>query len=136
MSSYPRILAIDYGTKRVGVALSHGSLAEPLAILSQTPQLMTQLSKILTDEGIEKIVVGVSENEMAVKTKAFVSELKTWVSIPIELVDETLSSHTVATNLKEAGASLATRQRPIDDRAAAVFLQEYLDGVLTPLDAE
>jgi putative Holliday junction resolvase len=127
MKQYPVILAIDFGTKRVGVAISRGSLAEPLTILPQNEGVFSALLKIFDAERVEKIVVGMSENEMAVKTAHFIEQLKTKTNLPLEIVDETLSSHTVQTNLKESGASLRVRQRPIDDRAAATFLQEYLD---------
>lgn len=127
MSSYPVVLAIDFGTKRVGVAISRGSLAEPLVILANSPTLLTEIQTLLDQEAVEQIVIGISENVMAELTKDFVEQLKTVTQLPITLVDETLSSHTVATQLKESGASLKTRQQPIDDRAAAGFLQEYLD---------
>lgn len=128
MSLYPVVLAIDFGTQRVGVAISRGSLAEPLRILPNQPSLVDDIQAIINDEQVEQLVVGISENEMARQTQAFVDQLKKVVTVPVELVDETLSSHTVATQLKEAGAPLRTRQQPIDDRAAAVFLQEYLDS--------
>jgi putative Holliday junction resolvase len=78
---------------------------------------------------VEKLVIGISENEMAEKTQAFIDQLRQVLQMPIEVTDETLSSHTVATQLKEAKAKLSQRQKPIDDRAAAVFLQDYLDSV-------
>jgi len=129
MSIYPVILAVDFGTKRVGVAISRGSLAEPLVIIPNSPTLLTQLKEILTQEKVEKLVVGLSENTMAELTRHFVTQLQTVTDLPIELVDETLSSHTAARKLRESGASLRVRQQPLDDRAAAEFLQEYLDGI-------
>lgn len=127
MEAYPVILALDYGTKRVGVAISRGSLAEPLTILPNDPALFTQIQHLIDANRVERVVVGLSENVMADLTQEFISQLKKKVTIPIQVTDETLSSYTVASQLKESGAKLKQRQQPIDDRAAAVFLQEYLD---------
>jgi len=127
MSFFQVVLAIDFGTKRVGVAISRGSLAEPLAILANNDQLLSKIEAMVVDEQVEQIIVGLSENEMARKTQEFVAQLAERIKVPIKTVDETLSSYIVATKLKELKASLKIRQQPVDDRAAAEFLQEYLD---------
>jgi RNase H-fold protein (predicted Holliday junction resolvase) len=68
--------------------------------------------------------VGLSENQMAEKTREFVTYLKRSVTVPIELYDETLSTKSVRNKLAEANRS--QRQR-VDHLAAAEFLQEWLD---------
>ncbi len=125
--SYPIILAIDYGTVRIGLAISRGSLAEPLKILPSDDTALSQILALCQEEQVQRIVVGLSENQMAQKTLAFIDRLKTMTQLPIETVDETLSSHTVHQQQLESGMKLTRRQAPIDHLAAASFLQEYLD---------
>ncbi len=120
-----RYLGIDYGTKRVGLAISHGSLAEPFQILSNDQNLYSSLVKVVEDELVEGVVVGISENEMAMKTTAFAEELRKHIDLPIYFADETLSSNTVEQRL--LSAKKKTRSGPIDHYAASVILQEWLD---------
>lgn len=120
-------LGIDYGTKRIGLAISRGTLAEPYQIIDATQEPIKAIHSICQAEGIEQLVVGMSENTMAERTRDFARELESEVKLPVTFVDETLSSYIVATKLKEMGASLNRRQQPIDDLAASLFLQEWLD---------
>lgn len=124
---YPKILAIDYGTTRVGLAISRGTLAEPLQILASNESLLPNLVAVIQSEKVEKIIVGLSENLMAEKTRAFVEQLRQHTDIPIDFVDETLSSHTVHQKMLKSGAKKSHRAANIDHLAAAEFLQEYLD---------
>ncbi|SRR5258708_1685700 len=120
-------LAIDYGTSRIGLAISRGSLAEPLQILPNDGNFFVKLEKILAEENVEHIIVGLSENTMAERTREFVKELETRIKIPVQFVDETLSSATVHEKIL-LSKKRSVRQQPIDHLAAAEFLQEYLDG--------
>ncbi len=122
------ILAIDYGTERLGIAVSRGSLAEPLKIVLNDAQLFHELKKIFDAELPTKVIIGLSENIMAEKTKKFVAELKKNIMIPVEFADETLTSKIVHEKLLTSGASQRKRRQPIDHLAAAEFLQEYLDN--------
>ena len=124
---HKRILAIDFGTVRIGIAVSRGTLAEPLLILPNNEQTFAQLKKLFIEEEIEEIVVGISENKMAELTEAFAVELKKITDLPVHFVDETLSSHTVHQKLRTAKKS--KREGDIDHYAAAEFLQEYLDTI-------
>lgn len=120
-----RILAIDYGTQRIGLAVSRYTLAEPLKIIGSNEKTFDKINQICEQEEIQRIVVGLSENEMAKKIEAFVEELKTHTDLPIELTDETLSSYSVHKKMKTAKKS--KRGGHIDHYAAAEFLQEWLD---------
>lgn len=128
MSSLPKALGIDYGTQRVGTALSFGTLAEPLTILPNSAGLLDHLKDIVDKHNIEVMVVGISENEMAEKTAAFIEQLKTKVQIPIEMWDETLTSSTVHQKLSEKSGKKQTYKGPIDHLAAAEILQDWLDS--------
>lgn len=121
------VLAVDYGRQRIGLAISRGTLAEPLQIIDATQLPIPEIAQICVDEGVGQLVVGVSENVMAEESRAFGQQLAAKTDLPVTFVDETLSSKTVAQRLKESNASLRRRQQPIDDLAAAVFLQDWLD---------
>lgn len=119
-----KVLAIDYGTERIGLALSYASLADPLTIIPNNEKAVSYICKIIDDYKVSHIIVGLSENEMALKTRAFVIALQRFTRIPIELYDETLSTKTVRNKLAEGNKSQKQR---VDHLAAAEFLQEWLD---------
>ena len=107
------ILGIDYGQRYLGLALSAGELAEPKGTI-ETKQIEVLEAKI-TQWGITKVVVGLSEGKMAEETKVWGKKLEKMLQLPVVFVDETLSS-------QEAGAD-----KDNHSKAAAVILQRYLD---------
>ncbi|NCO12080.1 MAG: Holliday junction resolvase RuvX [Candidatus Pacebacteria bacterium CG_4_10_14_3_um_filter_34_15] len=125
------ILAIDFGTVRIGLAISRYILAEPLEIIYNDESKFQKIKEICATHNIKKIIVGLSENEMARMTQVFAAELEAeikseWEYKPdLEYVDETLSSHSVHERLKSAKKS--KRNANIDHYAASVFLQDWLD---------
>ena len=125
------VLAIDFGTVRIGLAISRYTLAEPLEIIVNNEFKFSKIKEICVVEDVRRIIIGMSENEMARKTEEFANELKgevesNWESKPIiEFMDETLSSHSVHEKLKTAKKS--KRGADIDHFAAAEFLQEWLE---------
>jgi len=121
----PKVLAIDYGTVRVGLAVSMYTLADPLVILPNDDNLINKITELLGELDADLILIGISENEMAQKTKEFTRQLKKHTDLPIKFADETLSSHTVHEKLMTAKKS--KRSRDIDHYAAAEFLQAWLD---------
>lgn len=122
-----KVLAIDYGTKRVGLAVNHAGLAEPLTIVANDENLVPWLKSLIEDQEIELILVGISEQKMAEKTKFFAEKLKTAVGIPLDFFDETLSSAEARKRLAHSSMKLKSKQGPIDHYAAAIFLQDWLD---------
>lgn len=125
------VLAIDFGTVRIGLAVSRHTLADPLEIIPNDEHKFQKIQQVCQENEVEKIIVGMSENEMAEKTRKFVSELETeidlkWQQKPsVEFIDETLSSKTVHQKLQMAKKS--KRSAHIDHLAAAEFLQDWLD---------
>lgn len=111
------ILGIDYGEKWCGLATSDGSLAQPLKSVNIS-NIFEEVEKLKP----EKIVVGLSEKNMAKKTLVFVNKLKVWVKVPIETIDETLTS-IEAEKIKPKDKQ---KQHAI---AAALILQRYLDNM-------
>lgn len=129
-----RVLGIDYGEKRVGIALSDPMqiLASPRAIIKHDDNdqvVIEELLKIIKKESVSKIIVGLPLNMngsvgfQAERVYQFVDGLKELVSLPIVFEDERESSKKV----KEAMKLVKSKDERIDDRAAAIILQNYLD---------
>src|SRR5438874_7770299 len=133
-----RILGLDYGTKRVGVAVSDELkvIAQPLEYIPPAPfaDFIERIREIIRTKEVELILVGMPRNmdgsfgPAALKVQEFVAVLKTSVAIPIQTVDERLSSVQAHRFLTEAGVRGRRRREKVDKSAAAVLLQSYLDG--------
>ena len=123
------ILGIDYGLKKTGLAVAAGPLAEPLEVFHHKSEisLISHISNIVSQYGIEKIVLGISENRMADYQKSFGSLLEESLKIPVEFVDETLTSKDAQTLSIEAGMKRSKRKSLEDAFASALILQKYLD---------
>lgn len=123
------VLAIDFGTKRIGLAISRGTLAEPLVVIENDSDTFNKITAIIRDEKITQLVVGISEGEMADLTRDFVQDLEEAVGgeVPIDFADETLSSVEVQERLKEKGIKQSVRSGPIDHFAAALILESWLE---------
>ena len=133
-----RYLCLDYGTKRVGVALSDEtlSLASPAQYLEINPfkTFLAQLRKIITDKQVSLIVIGIPRNmdgsygPSAEGARDFVSRLKELFVVPIVTVDERLSTVEASRRLQEAGKKAKDQKAIIDSNAARIMLQSYLDS--------
>ncbi|PIU28489.1 Holliday junction resolvase RuvX [Candidatus Woesebacteria bacterium CG07_land_8_20_14_0_80_44_9] len=125
-----KILGIDYGRKKIGLAVSGGKLAEPLKVIRyrDIKILSEKLQKIVKENNIEKIVVGVSEGEMGEESKKFALAISHQPLAIVETFDETLSTHEAKKLSLEAGISRGKRRGLEDAFAAAVMLQSYLDS--------
>lgn len=123
--SQQKILAIDYGEKRLGLAKNSLSLAEPLEIIANDEQTIAKLKQICAKYTIDLIVLGLSEGETLEKTKKFAEFLSKNIPIPIDFVDETLSTYEVTTRLEQA--QIKKRPKYIDHYAAALILENYLE---------
>ncbi len=122
-----KILGVDYGEAKIGLAISEGELAEPLAVF----EIMTskqQIANICGRDRIEKIVIGISEGKMALETKKFGDELKQLTSLPIEYWDETLTSQQAREAMIQSGKPQMKKKADEHAIAAALILQDYLDN--------
>jgi len=137
-----RVLGIDFGERRIGLALSDasGTLASPVGVLGGAHRagdpvslVLAALADLAHDEPIARIVVGLPrrldgrDSEQTPRVRRFAAELHARSGLPIDLQDERLTSH-------EADARLALRERDwrkrkarLDAAAAAVILQDWLD---------
>lgn len=121
-------LGIDFGLRHLGLSLADGPLASPLAQHSYTNETLAfnYLKKLIVDQQIQEIVIGLPEGKIGDSVKAFGGKLKALTNLQVHYQDETLST-------KEAQAKLLQAQKPqkkrrLDHQAAAtIILQAYLD---------
>lgn len=134
-----RVLALDHGTKRVGLAISDemGMIAQPLCFLPAEPiaQLLDGLKKVVSEKGVELILVGIPRNmdgsygPAAEKARKFVEQLKAAFTIPIRTWDERLTSVQANKAMIQGGLRREERKLKADQTAAAILLQSYLDSL-------
>ena len=132
-----RILALDFGEVRIGVALSDatGMLASPLTIVEQlTPeQAIRDIVKIVNEREVSRIIVGFpfsvdgTIGPQADKVQEFVNLLEPQTTVPIEFRDERFTTTTAMDKKREGSKKKLAFKTRYDAMAAAVILQEYLD---------
>ena len=122
------ILAFDFGLKRIGVAIGNTMIcqAKPLSVITATANepKFAAIDSLIKEWGASRIVVGLpshpdgTEHEMSARCRRFANQVHGRFNLPVELVDERYSSAVIA----------ARRGEVIDDRAAAIILQQYFDA--------
>ncbi|MBK53300.1 MAG: Holliday junction resolvase RuvX [Candidatus Marinimicrobia bacterium] len=132
-----RLLAIDYGEKRLGLAISDPNqiISKPLKtlILSDSKYIYNELEKIISDYEIQKLIIGLpvgmngKNTQQTRKVEAFREFLQNKIDIPIILFDERLSSVSAKKSLISQGVKTGHNKSKIDQTAAAIFLQHFLD---------
>jgi putative holliday junction resolvase len=132
-----RILAIDFGTKRMGLAVSDalGITAQGLPTLQRTriADDLQHLQSLVEEYSIRRVLVGNpvghsgGETGMSALVAEFAEKLRRRVECPVELRDERLTSVEANRTLREAGLSIGKRQRAVDRISAVLLLQGYLD---------
>jgi putative transcription antitermination factor YqgF len=119
-------LCVDYGLKHVGLAIATTPLAEPIATVPAS-QAVDRIAQLITDHQITQLVIGLSENQMAEKTRAFAGELARIFNLPVNFHDETLSSQETRQKMAQSGLKKSKREQKIDHLVAAAIIQDYLD---------
>ncbi len=114
------VLGIDYGAKRIGVAVAETNLAEPIGIVANDTATVEKIKQLAQQYQAELVVVGVAE-----KSQEFGAKLKQ-AGLKVKWHDETLSSQETEVKLKHKSRSF--RSKPQDAYQAAVMLQDWLDG--------
>ena len=130
-----RVLAIDYGEKRMGIALSDplGITAQPLPFLLHDHHMWNKLTLLIQEKTVTEIVVGLpitlkgTHSAMTHTVEKFVTELKTKTTALITLQDERLSSKASERLLIEANVSREKRKDLRDSMVASMILQDYLE---------
>ena len=139
-----RVLALDYGRKRIGVAISDPTrtIATPHSTLTRREGKRppwAELRKIVEEREVVEFVVGLplslegEEGEWAAEVRAFGAEVERRFSLPVHWVDERLSSVRAERAVRGMGLKRSAREEKerVDSAAAAIILQTYLDGKRT-----
>ena len=134
-----RILALDPGSKRVGVALSDELklIAQPLEFIPAEPfaAFLNRLKTLLQEKVVELILVGMPRNmdgsygPAALKVQEFVAALRTALTVPIKTWDERLTTAQANRLLIQGKVRRDKRKIKVDQTAAAILLQSYLDSL-------
>ena len=132
-----RILAIDFGLKRMGLAISDalGVTAQGLPTLERTrlEDDLRQIQQLVEEHGAERVIVGNpvshagTETAMSRQAAAFAEKLRRRLTCPVELWDERLTSAEANRMLRSSGMGIEKRRRAVDRVAASLLLQSYLD---------
>ena len=133
-----KILAIDYGSRRTGLAVCDPSqtICSPLAVLDSTRDLIAQITEFIKTENAEAVVIGLplnmddSEGPQAKSVRAFAAELAKSIEIRIHFQDERLTSFAADEKLDMTDLSPAQKKQRRDAVAAADILQTFLDSLL------
>ena len=134
------ILSLDYGLKRIGVAISDPDrkFAFPRKVIANKDfkHVLSSIKNLIEENEIYLIIIGLPlnmpgvKNEKSKMTKTvedFVKKLKQKVNISIELIDERLSSFTAEQNLFETGIKSKKIKSLVDSEAARILLEEYIE---------
>ncbi|HEV2150416.1 MAG TPA: Holliday junction resolvase RuvX [Longimicrobiaceae bacterium] len=142
-----RILALDYGGRRIGLALSDPTrtIAAPLATLTRRPGKRppwAEIARLVAEHEVTELVVGLpleiggGEGEWAAEVRAFGAELARRTGLPVHWVDERLSSVEAERVVRSMGLKRSQREEKgrIDATAAALILRSFLDHGSHPTD--
>ena len=132
-------MALDLGSKRIGVAVSDasGTLASPRRVLTRTGDRSRDhagIAALVAEEEAELVLVGLplsldgSDGPAATAARAEAAELATVLPVPVVLHDERLTTVTAHQLLEARGLDSRARRKVVDQAAAAVMLQAWLDG--------
>jgi len=134
-----RILALDHGTVRIGVAISDQlkMIAQPLEFIPAEPfaEFLARLRQLILEHEVELILVGMPRNmdgtfgPAALKVQEFVAVLKETIAVPIRTWDERLTSAMANRFLVQGKVRREKRKEKVDKLAAAILLQSYLDSL-------
>jgi putative holliday junction resolvase len=132
-----RVLALDVGERRIGVAMSdtEGILAAPLTTLKASPrsQALAQIAALVRHHTVDDVVVGLpltmsgEIGPQARVVQSFAGELETVLGQPVYLFDERLTSIAAEQMMRDLGVKPSRRKDRIDEIAASIILQDYLD---------
>ncbi len=134
-----RIMGLDYGEKRIGVAISDelGMTAQGITVIKRThlEKDIERIKELIFEYCVKEVIIGIpkkmdgSMGTMADKVDNFAKKIKKELSIPINMKDERLTSKAVERTLIEGDVSRKKRKEVIDKMAAVYLLQGYLDSL-------
>lgn len=122
-----KVLGIDYGLSKVGLAASEGEIASPLGTESRVKNYELRIRDLCREQGVTKIVLGVSEGQMAKIQKNFGRKLEKITGLPVVSWDETLTSKEAVKKMIESQRGRQKRKAWEHAVSAALILQDWLD---------
>jgi len=132
------MLALDLGTRRIGAALSDptGTIASTLEVIpaDSRARVIARVGELVAAHDVSRVIIGLpirldgTEGAEARRARQFAAALQQEIGLPVELLDERLSTAEAERAMLEADASRARRRERRDAVAAALILQRYLDG--------
>lgn len=125
-----RLLGIDYGRKRIGLAISEGLVPSPLSVISiqSQKQALSEIKTLCKKLGIERLVVGIVKGTLEKEILDFAKLLSIQTEIPVTFVDESLTSKSAIRKMIEGQTTKKKRRTMEDATAAALILEEFLEG--------
>ena len=128
-----RVLGIDFGTKRIGLAISDetGTVAQPIGYITRG---VNEVIRVATERSAGRLVVGMprrldgTSSEQTKRTQEFMDALRRATTLPVEGWDERLTTAQAERVLLEGGVRRAQRKQKRDQLAATILLQSYLDA--------
>lgn len=138
-----RVLGVDYGSKRVGIALSDGlgMTAKPLEVVARD-RAVERIGELVREHTVSKVVVGLpvslggDEGEAAASARRLGKEIEDTTGVELDYLDERFTSRMAEDALLESGMRRRRRRETVDKVAAAIILQEYLDRPAGPGNQE
>ena len=132
-----RLLCIDFGSKRMGVALSDplGLTAQPYPFIPHDKAVITNIKNLIHEYNVTKIILGLpksrdgGDSKKAVEVRAFGDRLQQETGLPLDYWDERYSTKASERHLIAAGVRRNKRKQVIDSQAAVFILQGYLDSL-------
>lgn len=133
-----RIMALDHGTRRIGVALSDETktIATPLEYIPAEPpeKVVERLQQLIREKDVELILIGMPRNmdgsygPATEKVKEFIASFQPHITTPVKTWDERLTSVMANRALLQGNVRRDQRKQKVDKMAAAILLQSYLDS--------
>lgn len=125
-----KLLGIDHGRSKIGLAIAEGPLAEPHSVMkvNSMEDAVEKVSQVAQALQVSRVVVGVSEGQMGKEQERFASLLKEKSGVDVVTWDETLSTHDAQSLSIQIGHRRKKRADMEDAFAAAIMLQSFLDG--------
>lgn len=132
-----RVLAVDFGERRIGLAVSapSGAVVLPVGVVNRRSdaQAVEEVAAAAREREVERIVVGVPvrldgscESSFAARTRAFARKLAGASGLPVDLHDEALTSASAESSLRDSGLPRSRRSAALDAEAAAELLRDWL----------
>ena len=119
-------LGIDYGSKNIGLAVSTFGIISPIPAIKNDDKIFENIQKIIDDYKIEKVYVGVSEGEFALRTKTFIEKLQNVLQLDVETVEEAVSTIEAQQIYIKNKNKKKDYKKLIDSVAAAVILRRII----------